>query len=98
MTEKLDDMPALEGLKTIPSFKVFEVAGHQIAFQFELTPLDMLQHATIYVPGVGRVTYTKKIPCDSHLQALRWLESVDVIAARKTLAFLHNKIKGIGDG
>lgn len=98
MTEKLDEMPSLEGLRTIPSFKVFDIAGHQIVFQFELTPLDMLQHATIYVPGIGRITYTKKIPCDSHSQATRWLEGLDVLTARKTLAYLYSKVKGIGNG
>jgi predicted small integral membrane protein len=93
-----EELASLEGLKTIPSFKMFEVAGHQIVFQFELTPLDMLQHATIYVPGIGRITYTKKVTCDSLSQATRWLEGLDVTTARKTLAYLNNKVKGMGFG
>lgn len=67
-------------------------------FSFELTPLDMLQHATIYVQGLGKVTYTNKRPCDSYADAQRWLESVDDMTARKTLAFLYGKVKGVNRG
>lgn len=93
-----DALPSIEGLVTIPFCKVFEVAGHQILFNFELTPLDLVQHASIHVPGIGRITYSSRRPCDSHSDAIRWIESIDDMTARKTIAFLYGKTKGISRG
>ena len=96
MTEdKVEHYDSLEGLKTTPSYKVFDVAGHQIVFHYDLQPLDILQNASIYVPGLGRVTYQSKRPCDSYADAQRWLEGLDINVARKTLAFLYGKVKAI---
>ena len=93
--DSYEPLDSLEGLKTIQSYRVFDVAGHQIVFHYDLQPLDVLQNASIYVPGLGRVTYQSKRPCDSYADAQRWLESLDADVARKTLAFLYGKVKRI---
>lgn len=93
--KKTETFASLEGLKTIPFCKVFEVAGHQIMFTYERTALEVIQKAAIYVPWLGRVEYSTKRPCDSEADAQRWLDSLNQEVARKSLSFLHGKIKDI---
>lgn len=101
MTEEVPSndgpMPSLEGLVTRQFCRVFDVAGHQIMFWYETYPGKMRQNAAIEVVKLGRVTYQKDVDCYSLGEATRWLESLDHMMARRTLAFLKSKAKRITD-
>lgn len=90
-------MPSLEGLATKPFFKAFTVAGNQILFWYDSWPGKMRQNAAIDVAGLGRVTYAKEVDTLSINEAIKWLDSIDPMIARRTMAFLGERAKKIKD-
>lgn len=93
MTEKVERFASLEGLETVENVKIFMVAGHQVVFSFDVNPLEMVKNTSIYVKGLGRVTFSSKVPSDNHTDGVRWLESLDVATARKALEYLWGRVK-----
>jgi hypothetical protein len=88
MTEQSgDDMPSIEGLKTVPFCKIVEAAGHQVLFWYELGPQKMMKHAEVNVPGLGHLDYKIEVPAMSRAEADVWLNGVNKEMARKALGY-----------
>lgn len=83
----------IDGLETANTFRIFVIAGHQIVFSFDVMPLEIEKKASIYVKGLGRVTFSTKAAADNYMEGVRWLESLDNETARKALEYLWGRIK-----
>lgn len=93
MTDQVEKLGSLDGLETVPTFRVFTVAGHQVVFSYDIRPLEMDKHTSIYVKGLGRVTFTSKVSADGYRDGVMWLESLNDMTARKAAEYLWSRVR-----